>query len=114
MRIFDIEKTSVAEDYTQFKEPVKKMAYDPTGNLLVTVAEDGAVALHNARRQHLPVKMMHLEFAPEFVHVAFSGPLTRHRVMPVMGNEGRNVPVSGTDSQSINQRMNSDQMSGSE
>jgi hypothetical protein len=113
MRIFDIEKTSVAEDYTQFKEPVKKMAYAPTGDLLVTVAEDGAVALHNARRQHLPVKMMHLEFAPEFVHVAFSGPLTRHRAMPVGGNERHpGQMVSETDGGSINERMVSDQMSG--
>jgi WD40 repeat protein len=113
MRIFDIEKTSVAEDYTQFKVPVKRMAYAPTGDLLVTVAEDGAVALHNARRQHLPVKMMHLEFAPEFVHIAFSGPLNRHRVLPVGGVERHpGQAASHTDPGSINQRIDSDRMSG--
>jgi hypothetical protein len=91
------------------------MAYAPTGDILVTVAEDGAVAIHNARRQHLPVKMMHLEFAPEFVHVAFSGPLTRHRLVPVTGNE-RHPGQCGTESEvnSMNDRLNSDNMTESE
>jgi len=42
------------------------------GKLLIACAADGTVSIHNAARQHLPVKMLHLELAPEFVHVAFS------------------------------------------
>jgi len=43
----------------------------------VTCCEDGSVALHNARRQHLPTKVLNLEFPPEFVCVAFSQPIVR-------------------------------------
>ena len=42
--------------------------------------------------------MMHLEFAPEYVHVAFSGPLTRHRLVPVNTNQGA---ASETDVNSL-------------
>jgi WD40 repeat protein len=72
MRVFDIEKTCLADEFTQFNKPLRKIAYSPTGDLLVTCSDDGSVALHNASRQHLPTKMMHLEFPPKFVHVAFS------------------------------------------
>ena len=40
----------------------------------MTVCENGNVALHNARRQHLPTKTLNLQFPPEFVHVTFSQP----------------------------------------
>ena len=50
MRVFDIEKTCVAESFTQFNKPIRAIAYAPTGDLLVTCCEDGSVALHNARR----------------------------------------------------------------
>lgn len=79
MRVFDIEKTCVCDNFTQFNKPIKAIAYSPTGDLLVTCCEDGSVALHNARRQHLPTKVLNLEFAPEFVHVAFSQPITRRK-----------------------------------
>lgn len=79
MRVFDIEKTCVCENFTQFNKPIRAIAYSPTGDLLVTVCENGSVALHNARRQHLPTKMLNLEFPPEFVHVAFSTPMARKR-----------------------------------
>jgi hypothetical protein len=72
MRVFDIERTCVADEFCQFNKPLSKMAYSPSGDLLVTCCVDGSVAIHNPRRQHLPVKMLHLEFPPEFVHVAFS------------------------------------------
>ena len=73
MRVFDIEKTCVAICFTQFdKKSIQAIAYSPCGDLLVTCCENGSVALHNAKRQHLPTKMMHLEFPPQFVHVAFS------------------------------------------
>ena len=72
MRVFDIERTCVADEFSQFNKPLVKLAYSPIGDLLITCCADGGVAIHNARRQHLPIKMMHLEFPPEFVHVAFS------------------------------------------
>jgi WD40 repeat protein len=64
MRVFDIEKTCVADEFTQFNKPIKALSYSPKGDLLVTCCEDGSIALHNAFRQHLPIKMFHLEFAP--------------------------------------------------
>jgi len=72
MRIFDIEKTCLADEFTQFNQALKKLRYSPCGSLLVAVCENGSVSLHDCRRQHLPSKMMHLEQAPEFVHVAFT------------------------------------------
>ena len=80
MRVFDIEKTCVCENFQQFNKPVKAISYSPNGDLLVTCCVDGSVALHNARRQHLPTKILNLEFAPEFVHVAFSTPILRQKV----------------------------------
>ena len=50
MRVFDIEKTCVCDNFTQFSKPIRAIAYSPTGDLLVTCCEDGSVALHNARR----------------------------------------------------------------
>jgi hypothetical protein len=47
MRVFDIAKTCVADEFTQFNKPVKKLVYSPNGALLVTCFEDGRVALHN-------------------------------------------------------------------
>ena len=79
MRVFDIEKTCVCDNFKQFEKPIKAIAYSPMGDLLVTCCEDGSVALHNANRQHLPTKIMNLEFQPEFVHVAFSSPIARQR-----------------------------------
>ena len=74
MRVFDIERTCVADEFAQFNKPLSKIAYGPHGDLLVSCCVDGGVALHNPRRQHLPIKMLHVEFPPEFVHVAFSQP----------------------------------------
>jgi len=89
MRVFDIEKTCVAESFTQFNKPIRAIAYAPTGDLLVTCCEDGSVALHNARRQHLPTKMMHLDNAPPFVHISFSPVIQREQ--PNVLNEKINL-----------------------
>jgi WD40 repeat protein len=82
MRVFDIEKTCVADNFTftQFNKPIQAVAYSPNGDLLVTCCIDGGVALHNAHHQHLPTKMMNLEFQPEFVHVAFSPKITKQKI----------------------------------
>ena len=50
MRVFDIEKTCVADEFTQFNKPIRKIAYSPSGDLLVTCCENGSIALHNALR----------------------------------------------------------------
>ena len=70
--MFDIQKTCVADQFTQFNKPLKKIRYSPQGDLLVTCCEDGSIALHDARKQHYPTKMMHLEYAPRHIHIAFS------------------------------------------
>ena len=72
LRVFDIERTCVADEFCQFNRPLSKLAYSPSGDLLVTCCSDGGVAIHNPRRQHLPIKMLHLEYPPEHVHVAFT------------------------------------------
>ena len=91
MRVFDIEKTCVCDNFTQFSKPIRAIAYSPNGDLLVTCCEDGSIALHNARRQHLPTKILNLEFKPEFVHVAFSQAITRRRLV----NFNPNRPING-------------------
>ena len=77
MRVFDIEKTCVCDNFTQFERPIRAIAYSPGGDLLITCCEDGSIALHDARRQHLPTKVLNLQLEPEFVHVAFSPPTYR-------------------------------------
>jgi len=79
MRIFDIEKTMVVDNFPLFDKPIRAIAYSPNGDLLVTCCENGNVALHNARRQHLPTKIINLDFFPEFVHVTFSAPIPTRR-----------------------------------
>ena len=58
MRIFDIETTEVLDEFSQFKLPLGSLAYDNIGRFLVACSSDGQVSIHNAARQHLPVKMM--------------------------------------------------------
>ena len=105
MRVFDIEKTCACDNFTQFNKPIRAIAYSPNGDLLVTCCEDGSVALHNARRQHLPTKVMNLEFAPEFVHVAFSSPIARPRQNAFNRNiqlrDLNNMGGGSTDSASV-------------
>jgi hypothetical protein len=50
MRVFDIERTCVADEFSQFNQPLVKLAYSPYGDLLVTCCVDGGIAIHNARR----------------------------------------------------------------
>lgn len=50
MRVFDIERTCVADEFCQFNKPVQKIAYSPAGDLLITCCVDGGVAIHNPRR----------------------------------------------------------------
>lgn len=52
MRVFDMDKLIFADEFTQFNKPVKKIAYSPNGDLLVTCSEDGAVSLHSVQRKH--------------------------------------------------------------
>jgi hypothetical protein len=94
-----------------------KLAYSPYGDLLVTCCKDGGIAIHNAKRQHLPTKMLHLEFPPEFVHVAFTTPynvsqvsegheenqdpnetVIRESRFAVMGEYGNNVNIYDSNS----------------
>lgn len=75
MRIFDIDSTEVVDEFSQFNKALKSLRYDNTGKLLVACCIDGSVSIHNAAREHLPIKMMHLEMPPEFVHVAFTNPI---------------------------------------
>ena len=72
MRIFDIETTEVLDEFSQFSLPLQSLAYDNVGRFLIACCQDGSVSIHNAARQHLPVKMMQLATAPEYVHVAFT------------------------------------------
>ncbi len=56
------------------------------------------MAVHSAMRQHIPVKMMHLEYPPESVHVAFEKLLDGHEEgqaldFGVMGEHGNSVNV---------------------
>jgi WD40 repeat protein len=80
MCIFDIEKTCVTDQMNQLKKAVKKIAYSPCGSLLVACSEDGSTSLHNANRQHLPTKMMHLEFPPKHIHIAFSPLISKQKI----------------------------------
>ena len=103
MRIFDIDTTEVLDEFSQFNKPLISLKYDNSGKVLVTCCKDGSVSIHNAARQHLPIKMMHLELPPEFVHVAFTertitDPDNLLQRFAVMGEYGNNVIIYDTDS----------------
>jgi len=38
----------------------------------VAVWKNGTIGIFSVERHHQPTKMMHLEFAPKYVHIAFS------------------------------------------
>ena len=46
IRIFDIESTSVIEEYRSLNQAIEKLDYTPDSRLLVAVASDGAVSVH--------------------------------------------------------------------
>jgi WD40 repeat protein len=97
MRVFNMEQKCQLDEFTQFNKPVKKLCYSPNGDILVTCSEDGSVALHSATRQHLPTKMMHLEFPPKFVHIAFSPATTRKCLFKNDENSLQNEDISLED-----------------
>ena len=104
MRIFDIETTEVLDEFSQFKLPLASLSYDNLGRFLIACSSDGQVSIHNAARQHLPIKMMQLAQPPEFVHVAFTDLLPndadpiRSQRFAVMGEYGNNVICYDTES----------------
>ena len=103
MRIFNNDTTMVQDEFSQFNKPLVSLKYDNSGKILVTCCQDGSVSIHNAARQHLPIKMMHLELPPEFVHVAFTeklptDPDDTYQRFAVMGEYGNNVIIYDTDS----------------
>lgn len=102
MRVFDIDSTEVIEEFSQFNEPLLSLRYDNTGTLLVACAKNGQVSIHNASRQHLPVKMLHLEIPPEFVYVTFTEKTIRDpncydQKFALMGETGNNVNIYDTE-----------------
>ena len=103
-RILDVESASVINNFQQFNEPVVKMAYSPSGELLVTVCKNGSIALHNARRGHLPIKIMGLEFPPEYLHVSFSNTIIKHKMVM---NNGRPRSLMGGDDMNMEFDVNS-------
>jgi len=103
MRVFNIDSTEVIEEFSQFNKPLQSLRYDNTGRLLVACCVDGSVSIHNAARAHLPVKMLHLEMAPEFAFVAFtervaSDPQCYEQKFALMGESGNNVNIYDTES----------------
>lgn len=102
MRIFDIDTTEVVDEFSQFNKPLRSLRYDNTGRLLIACCQDGSVSIHNATRQHLPIKMMHLELPPEFVQVAFSeqvpGEDESAQKFAIMGEYGNNIVIYDTES----------------
>ena len=103
MNIFDIDTTEVVDEFSQFNKPLTSLSYDQTGKLLVACCSDGSVSIHNAARHHLPIKMLHLELPPEFVHVAFtersiSDPNFADQKFALMGEYGNNINIYDTES----------------
>lgn len=104
MRIFDIESTEVLDEFSQFNKPLASLSYDAMGRYLIACSVDGSVSIHNAARQHLPIKMMQLQHAPEFVHVAFTHPISgdldplHNQRFAVMGENGNNIICYETES----------------
>lgn len=103
LRIFDIDTTEVTDEFAQFKKPLKALSYDNSGKFLITCSEDGALSIHNAARQHLPIKMITLKMAPEFVHIAFtrrlpSEPNDLKQRFGAMGDYGNSISLYDTES----------------
>jgi len=102
MRIFDMDTTEVLDEFSQFNKPLQALRYDNSGKLLIACCQDGSVSIHNSLRQHLPIKMMHLQMPPEFVHVSFSerthGDDDVNQKFAVMGEYGNNVVIYDTES----------------
>ena len=51
MRVFDIEKTCLADEFQILADhELTKLKYSPNGNILVGVWKNGAIGIHNVMR----------------------------------------------------------------
>lgn len=93
----------MSHEFALFDQSLESLRYDNTGSLLVACCKDGRVSIHNASRQHLPVKQFKLNNPPENAFVRFtehiaSDPHCEDQLFAVMGETGNSVMIYDTDS----------------
>lgn len=93
LRIFDIERTKVCEVFSQFNLPLCELTYSSDARLLLTAAKDGYIAIHNAKLQHQPIKMLSVDFPPPNVSLAFD---PTNSVFGAFGDHGNYVNIYDT------------------
>jgi WD40 repeat protein len=90
LRIFDIDRTKVCEVYSSFNLPLCELVYSSDSRLLLTASKDGYLAIHNAKLQHQPIKMIPVDFPPPHVSLGFD---PTNSVFGAFGDNGNYVRI---------------------
>ena len=68
-----MERLVQCETFKLFEDlELKQVKYSTNHTILVAVWKNGTIGIFSVERHHQPTKMMHLEFPPTNVHIAFS------------------------------------------
>lgn len=72
LRIFEIETTSMKEEFLQHECKIVKCVHSPDAKFLISASEDGVVCLYDVGRKYQPVKTIPVEVLGDKVDVCFS------------------------------------------
>jgi len=72
LRVFDLEKTCVFEEFRQHETPVISAKFSPDGRFLLTTSVDSVTCVHDVARNYQPVKMIYTDFAGSYAHSCWS------------------------------------------
>jgi WD40 repeat protein len=72
LRIFEVETTSMKDEFLQHETKIVKCVHSLDGKFLLSASEDGVVCLYDSLRKYQPVKTIPVEVLGEKVDVCFS------------------------------------------
>lgn len=72
LRIFEIETTSMKDEFLQHETKIVKCVHSLDGKFLLSASEDGMVCLYDSARKYQPVKTIPVEVLGDKVDVCFS------------------------------------------
>lgn len=97
LRIFDIERTAVTEEFRFFDKPLLLVKYIKTRELLIAVSSDGSVSIHNSSN-HQAMKQVILDKPAIYPGLTVNQEETK---FATIGNSSNNITVWDTSDLNI-------------
>lgn len=72
VRIFEVETTSVRDEFSQHETRIVKVVHSGDGRLLISASKDALICIYDPTRKYQPVKNISPEIPGDFVDVCFS------------------------------------------